>query len=277
MSNPETEEIENQMKLIEKLYNCSECSSPIEILTIDEKECSIEFNCINNNHKKKMPIKEYLDKMKKYNDKSINKAKCTHNDKYCDCYCLYCNKHLCKECLKTREHINHQKKSIIEIQPNKNELNIIKNIIEFYEDNLENLKKEKIKKTSKITYKYAEYKKILNERKDLQIKEEKDKSKKKLELYKNKFISDINNILKKYENEIKEKKNIYIKNIDEIINKYLTKIESYNILYNHKMKILDDKYTKIVQKCGYNEKIENFENIKRLNEIIYNTYIDYNK
>ena len=53
MLKPETEEIENQMKLIEKLYNCSECSSPIEILSIDEKECSIEFNCINNNHKKR--------------------------------------------------------------------------------------------------------------------------------------------------------------------------------------------------------------------------------
>ena len=37
-------------------YNCTECPSSIEILSIDENECIIEFQCINNNHKKKMLI-----------------------------------------------------------------------------------------------------------------------------------------------------------------------------------------------------------------------------
>ena len=122
----ETEELSNQLKLKEILYNCNECSSPIELLSIDEKEYMIEFICINNNHKKKISIKEYIDKMKKYNNKNTNKDKCDgHNNKEYECYCLDCNKHLCKECLKTRDHINHRKNSIIEIQPNKNELKII--------------------------------------------------------------------------------------------------------------------------------------------------------
>ena len=49
----------------EKLYNCTECSSPIEMLSINEEECTIEFECINNKHKKKMLIKEYFKKNEK--------------------------------------------------------------------------------------------------------------------------------------------------------------------------------------------------------------------
>ena len=72
----EKEEKANQLKLDEKLYNCSECSSPIDISSIDEEKFTIEFNCINNNHKKKMSIKEYINKMKKYNDNNINRDVC---------------------------------------------------------------------------------------------------------------------------------------------------------------------------------------------------------
>ena len=78
--------------------------------------------------------------MKKYNDKNINNDICidnNHNKKY-EFYCINCNKHLCKECLKTRNHISHNKKIIIELQPTEKELNIIKNIIKSYEDKISN-------------------------------------------------------------------------------------------------------------------------------------------
>jgi hypothetical protein len=62
---PQPEEIE-----IKKMfYNCTECSSLIEILSIDEDKNNIEFICLNKNndtHKKKMQINQYLEKMKKY-------------------------------------------------------------------------------------------------------------------------------------------------------------------------------------------------------------------
>ena len=54
METPETPEV---FKLNEIYYNCSECSSSVEILSINEKESNIEFKCINNNHKIKMLIK----------------------------------------------------------------------------------------------------------------------------------------------------------------------------------------------------------------------------
>ena len=132
----EGETKEKEVKLNEIYYNCTECSSPIEIIYINERVNIIEFKCINNNHIKKLPIKEYIEEMKKFNNKNINVDMCienNHNNKY-EFFCIDCNKHLCKECIKTRNHTNHNKRIIIEIQPNKKELNIIGNIIKFYED-----------------------------------------------------------------------------------------------------------------------------------------------
>ena len=101
----ETMESSEQLELNEINYNCTECSSPIEILSINDN--NIEFKCINNNHKRKLSMKEYLNKMKKFNNKEINNDKCQiHNLPY-ECYCLGCKIHLCKDCLKTRNHLNH--------------------------------------------------------------------------------------------------------------------------------------------------------------------------
>ena len=108
--NIELKESSEQLQLNEIYYNCTECSSNIEILSINEKECSIEFKCINNNHKRKVSIKEYFDKMTDYNDKSINNDICQdHKNKY-ECFCLDCNVHLCKDCLKLRYHRNSTKR-----------------------------------------------------------------------------------------------------------------------------------------------------------------------
>ena len=102
----EGETIEGPLNIKEMYYNCIECSSPIELLYINERQNLIEFKCIKENKIKKVPIKEYLEKMKKFNDKKGNEDLCTednHNKKY-ENFCFDCNKHLCKECLKTRNH-----------------------------------------------------------------------------------------------------------------------------------------------------------------------------
>ena len=53
-------------------YNCSECSSLIEILSIDENENNIEFKCLaDESHNNKLNINNYLEKMTKYIDKKI--------------------------------------------------------------------------------------------------------------------------------------------------------------------------------------------------------------
>ena len=146
------------MKLNEIFYNCTECSSPIEILYINEKTNIIEFKCTINKHLKKLSIKEYINEMKKFNDKNIHNDICledNHNKEY-EFYCLNCKKHLCKECIKTRDHINHNKKIILEIQPSKKDLNIIGNIIKFYEDKISNLEKDKFNKIKEMKNKLKE-------------------------------------------------------------------------------------------------------------------------
>ena len=124
------EEKERESETIEPYYNCSECSSPIEIIFFDD--LNICFNCFNKNnpHKIILPIKEYINKMK-IQYKVTNKEKCMINkhNKMNECYCLECNMHLCEICLKSREHLFHKKINIKEIIPKENELNNIDKII----------------------------------------------------------------------------------------------------------------------------------------------------
>ena len=272
----ETKESSEYLELNEIYYNCTECSSTVELISINETECSIEFKCIKNNHYKKIPIKEYINKMKDHNNKDINNDICIiHNNKY-ECYCLDCNKHLCKECLKLREHISHNKIIIIEIQPNKKELNIIENIIKYYEDKIEKLENDKALKTKEISDKYKKMKYLLNETKIIKAKENIENMEKELKLNKDNYNLSINNIKKKYANEAIQRKYKYIEDINKITNKYKLLNEYNNIIYNNKIENLDNKYIKIIQLYGYDEKIENMKNIKRLNEIVYNTYNIYN-
>ena len=67
------------------LYNCSKCSSNIEILSLDENK--IKFIC-NNKHNIDIEIKEYLKKMKKYLD--MNNAPPLEL-KNCLCNCSECS------------------------------------------------------------------------------------------------------------------------------------------------------------------------------------------
>ena len=68
----EGETSKETIKLNEIYYNCRECLSQIEIININEKTNIIEFQCINNNHRKKISIKEYINEMKKFNNKNLN-------------------------------------------------------------------------------------------------------------------------------------------------------------------------------------------------------------
>ena len=274
----EGETIEGPMNLNEIYYNCSECSSPIEILSINKKANIIEFKCITNNHRKQLSIKEYINKMKKFNNKNINNDICTdnnHNSKY-KFFCLDCNKHLCKKCLKTRNHISHNKKILIEMQPSQNELNIIDNIIKTYEDKLSILEREKFDKIQEMKNKLKESESKLNEKIELKIKENQTKMEKELKMKNDEFSLCKQNIKNKYENEINIIENNHKKNVSEITNKYKNINDNYKTVYENEISNLNDKYKKKIKRYNYDEIIENIHFFKRLNEIFYNTYKVYN-
>ena len=270
--------IEVPLNLKEIYYNCTECSSPIEILFINERQNIIEFRCTKDNHLKKIPIKEYLEKIKKFNDKKINGDLCTednHNKKY-EFFCLNCNKHLCKECLKTRNHISHNKKIIIEIQPSQKELDIIDNIIKSYDDKINNLEKEKFDIIKEIKKKLKESENKLKEKNEKQIEENKTKMENELKMKNDELLLNKQKILKEFKNEIKLIETNHEKIINEITNKYKEINDNNKIEYENKIANLNNKYNKEIKRYNYDENISNINSLKRLNEIIYNTYNMYN-
>ena len=147
--------------------------------------------------------------MKKFNNKNINDDVCNednHNKKY-EYFFLHCNKHLCKECLRKRNHINHNKKIIIEIQPSEKELNIIENVIKSYADKISILEKDKFNKIKEIKNKLKELENKLKEINELLIKENKIKMEEELKKKKDEYLLTKQNIRDKYENELKISRN----------------------------------------------------------------------
>ena len=261
------------------MYNCTECSSLIELLSINEDKNIIEFKCINKECgvKKTMPINKYFEKMKKHNQKYVNEDTCRKHssNKYLS-YCFNCNCHLCEECLETREHVGHNKNNIIEIKPRKEELKIIDEVIKDYKIKIENLNNEKKNKIKELKNSLNSEK--INEDENLKNKIELNENVKsnEIKLNQDKYNSDIIEIKKKYENEIKERENKYKEDENLIYNKYkIMEEKEYNI---HKLKLeeLEKKYDDIINNLTYDKEIEKMENTKMINEVIYNAYNSYN-
>ena len=261
--------------LKEIYYNCTECNALIEILSIDEKENTIEFLC-SNQHKKLMPIKEFLDKMMDNDNVDINKDICQiHKNQYMS-FCFDCKKHLCKDCLKTRDHIYHNKNNIIEIQPIKTELKIIKKIVKYYDDKLEKLKNKKFLIKKRLNSFLDKCKTNIDNILQKEINSSETKKKLELENNKIKFSSDIKKIREKYEKEIKNLKELFNKNEIIIDNKYQIKKEKLELYYKYKFLLYQNKCDDILRKVSFDKNIENLTNLKRLNELVYNTYNLYN-
>ena len=200
---------ENEIKKNEQ-YSCTECSSNIEITSIDESNNMISFKCPTHGAKSNK-IKDYLKNMEKntffynkcnycgkqqnnINNNEIfnfcticnivicNKCIFSHDKNHliiknnktkiiCPLhpknkniiYCLDCNCHLCKECLKRRKHISHKKIYIEEIEPSYEEKNFLLKIINKYKSKMSNSEIEKNNKLVELENKYSEDKKKEND------------------------------------------------------------------------------------------------------------------
>ena len=69
-------------------YDCIDCSSLIEILSINEEKYDVKFRCINN-HNKEILIREYLKSVEKNKHKIINEKCELHNQEY-TFFCFDC-------------------------------------------------------------------------------------------------------------------------------------------------------------------------------------------
>ena len=261
------------LKLNNLYYNCTECSSTIEILSLNEQE--IEFKC-NNKHHVKTPISDYINKMKKYNTLKLNYNICNMHNKEYSSYCFDCNIHLCKDCIKSREHSYHYKIYLFEIIPTNKVLNDFENLINENKNFIINLNNEKIIKENKLKIILNNNINKINKKKYKEkgiIKIEENKRKK---LCDENYASKIKKLKEEYKKEFKRIKIEYEQNINYIQNKF----KNMNILnesyYNFKIDFLKTKYNIIKNKYSYKKEIEKKLIINELMEIVYNTYKIYN-
>ena len=262
--------------------NCTVCLSLIEIISINEKDNIIEFKCSNtkDNHSKeviKMPIKEYLEKIKKNKNKNIDTI-CSIHKKDFVFYCFNCSKHLCKNCIKSKQHANHDKQCIYEIEPNDDDLDIIKRKIEKYNLNIKNLEMDRDLKLEKLQDDLNYEKQEENNKFDKAMMTNNKKEEKDLKENKDKYINDILEIKKRYEKEIKARKLIFKNEKKNINNKYKEINYKEIIMHKYKLESLNKKFERDKQEVCFkiDNDIENINNIKNLNEIIYNSYNNNN-
>ena len=114
-------------------YNCTKCSSSVEILSINEKENLLTFKCLNpiekdNHNIQTISIAEYINTMKKYtfscSECSIcKKLQNQSKDIPIFSYCIKCDKIICNDCIS--EHLKLYEKN----HPNMSKEYIIKNMI----------------------------------------------------------------------------------------------------------------------------------------------------
>ncbi len=274
---PVGETLEKEQLIKDYFSICPECTSSIEILSINENNNIIEFRCLKENKEYTMSIKEFINRIKEKEEKNIEelKDKCKIHNKNNECYCFDCNCHLCNECLKTRIHINHKKSNIIEIKPVEEELNIINKVIEKYKKKSEELKEKHTKRKDEIEEKIKNEKE--NEEKKSEKEKQKNKRKKEKELKDNndKYLFEIDELRKEYENKIKKKKKEYEEKNNIINNKYKLMDEKEEIKKKIKIENIKEKYNKEINNSKYEREIEDIDNILKINEMIYNIYDTY--
>ena len=140
------DEPKGESKMDSYQYNCTECTSLIEIISLNNTLNEIEFRCLNNSHRIKKPLNDYLNIMGTYKYAASLKTECEcagHNKSKYEYYCLNCDKHLCKFCLESKEHLYHIKFNIMaEISLTKEEEKLIE---KFIDDNNNNAQLERYK------------------------------------------------------------------------------------------------------------------------------------
>ena len=273
----------NSMKNYTYLYNkCSLCNKN----HIKFKDNSIFSYCIKcdkiicsdcipkhlETNKKNHPTldTEYIIKN---NEKSI---KCLLHPKEKNiAFCLKCNIHICKECMKSKKHINHSKINIIEVSITDEVENMLNDIINIYKERIIQFKKEK-EKNEKVLFD----EKIVNKEKKEKEKNEKIKEiqkELKKELEKNKkLLNDCLNKLKlEYENNVKLCKNNFNISNDNISKKY----ERLNIYYikkfNEELYNIEIEYNNKISNLECNKKINFNKNLLLINQLLKNSQKNY--
>ena len=220
---------------------------------------------INNNYNKHYLINN--------NEKRI---KCLlHPDNINSEYCLKCKMHLCEECLNTREHLEHETKSLGHILPTIKEK-------ESFKQNIESLKNRKKDLENEKTNKILEYNKKINEIRlknkneyESRLKLVESEEKKELENNELKMKEKLNEAKLKYENEIKKINEYYTINEKKIKDEHKYIKEDLKKAFNNEICRLSNKLFIDYDSKKIDKKIGNLEDLISIHEIIQKTQEKY--
>ena len=224
-----------------------------------------------------MPIKEYLEKRSKdkfkgiYNNYNVNTCK-NHKKEY-RAYCSDCHKLLCIECLRGANHVYHHKAFNEEIEPIKEELIIMKEIINYYDNKIENLNRKNINLSKKIKIKSNANAMKLEISKTNKILKSLKEKEKQLKLCKENYLSDLEELKASYENNIKLRKYRYEADINKICNNFKLIEEKINTIYKKKNELFQKKIINFSKKNSVDKIIEN--NIIIINLLFSNIFKCY--
>ena len=297
--------IEKNIKNKKEAYACSKCSSNIEIISIDDKESKITFNCLNEKHgRQEMDIYEYLKNMERntyYYDKcSICEKEQGDILPIFKC-CIKCNVIICKDCEsshlknKNTEHflINNNEKSIKCLyHPNYN------NFVYCF-DCKKHFCIECLRPQTHIYHKrilISSESSPSEEDKDIHSKIINILNKNKIELEQELILDDIsgsklldnynrelNSINDNLEKELSLNKEKLKKELENLKNVFLILIKKTKNKYSKLSEEINSKYNELKEKCKISylnnlnlmTKLKNINNLIIINEIIKNTQEKY--
>ena len=297
LSSSQVSHLENLFIDKQETYSCTECSSNIEVISIDNNEANITFRCLNkdknNNHQiQKMPISTYLKKMEK-NTFLFDKCSICSRDQssinnfsYLK-YCVKCKTTFCNEC--KEKHINSGDNNHFFINNNEKGIKCLlhpnnKNT-EYCINCKTHLCEECIKTGKHLSHETKSLMHFSNLKEKKEIIEKNidylKKTKKQMLENKNSKLNELNDLLKNKKaeietdlknkiqlEEIKEKEEIVIneskkkEELEKIKAIYESQIKKIEIEYNSKEEIIKKNYRELIEKYknSFNEKMNKIRN-----------------
>ena len=249
-------------KSIDNLKYCSNCKVII---------CN---DCINNHIEQNKDVcdNEFLINL---NERGI---KCdSHPNKTITCFCEKCQRHLCLECLKSREHRGHLRFNILEMEPSEEEINKFISILEELKKSKNELENEQKSKMEKIGNEIEEQEDNINKLfKDKVVKIDEDMENE-IENEKKKIKDECDKMYQEYLTQVKIKVENLEKIIKEINEKYEKIFNEEKIKYEKEMEELNVKFVTYVKTSNNDNlllEINDFNNKIKFNEIIYHSFLE---
>jgi hypothetical protein len=181
--------------------------------------------------------------------------------------------HLCRECLKSRKHLNHQKNALYELQLLEENKSNHSKIINLLKEEMKKLIEEKNNKTKTLKHRMKISKNKIKEEYENEININKQNLESELKAKEEKLERDLYDIRQKYLNDVQSMKNKFEEEKSEIIchyNKAEIDIKSLydKKLYQDKQNFNNDEDFLSLQKLD--KKIKNRHDLIIINEILKN-------